>query len=104
MELISELIAIDDEAKRLVAEAKEKADSLKAQAAEQIKGIKQDNAEKITALKSDSAQQIADAKEQASASGEGFEKEKKAQLDEYFSAHEAEMIDSIVKGVYSEAL
>ena len=103
MELISELIAIDDEAKRLVAEAREKADSLKAQAADQIKGIKESNSEKIKELKADSAKQISDSVQEANASGEGFENEKKAQLDEYFSTHGSEMVDSIVNGIYGAA-
>ena len=51
MELISELIAIDDEAKKLVQQAQQQADELKEQAAGQVSAVREDNSKKLSELK-----------------------------------------------------
>ncbi|MBR6336254.1 MAG: hypothetical protein IKR76_00835 [Ruminococcus sp.] len=101
MELISELIAIDDEAKKLVQQAQQQADELKEQAAGQVSAVREDNSKKLSELKAGSDRQITDATEEARASGEAYKSEKKAALDEYFTAHESEMVKNIVSSIYT---
>ena len=101
MELVSEMIALDDEAKKLVSDAKARAESLKDKAREQIADIKAENERKLASLKEESEEKIESAKQEAAKKGSRYEAEKRAELDEYFTAHSDEMAQKIVNDIYS---
>lgn len=100
MELVSEMIAIDDEAKRMVSEAREYADGLKETSSQKAEQLRQENRTKLEELEKDLEEGVLKAAEEARTRSARFEAQKRAELDEYFSAHADELADKIVSDIY----
>lgn len=100
MELVSEMIAIDDEAKRMVSEAREYADGLKETSSQKAEQLRQENKAKLEELEKDLEEGVLKAAEEARSKSARFEAQKRAELDEYFSAHADELADKIVSDIY----
>ena len=100
MELVSEMIAIDDEAKRMVSEAREYADGLKETSSQKAEQLRQENKAKLEELEKGLEEGVLKAAEEARTRSARFEAQKRAELDEYFSAHADELADKIVSDIY----